>query len=67
MDGLYNEILLIKRIEKWSLQGYALLTVGNRKDGLLIPELRASCLWLISSHINYDEAIQFGVPPPSGL
>ena len=43
MDGLYNEIMLIKRIEKRSLQGYALLTVGNRKDGLLIPELCASC------------------------
>ena len=43
MDGLYNEMMLIKRIKKRSLQVYALLTVENRKDGLIIPELRASC------------------------
>ena len=67
MDGLYNEIMLIKRIKNRSLQGYALLTIENRKDRLLIPELRASCSSLISSHINYDKAIQFGVPSLSGL
>ena len=43
MDGLYNEIMLIKCIEKRSSQGYALLTVENRKDGLHILELHASC------------------------
>ena len=42
MDGLYNEIILIKRIEKWSIQGYALLTVRNHENGLVIPELRGS-------------------------
>ena len=57
MDGLYNEIMLIKRIEKRSLQGYALLIVENRKDGLLLPELRTLCPRLISFYINYDKAI----------
>ena len=67
MDGLYNEIMLIKRIEKRSLQRYALLTVENHKDRILIPELRSSCPSLISSHINDDKVIQFGAPPLSGL
>ena len=43
IDELYNELMLIKCIEKHSLQGYALLTVGNHKDGLVIPELSDSC------------------------
>ena len=42
MDGLYNEIMLIKYIEKRSVQGYALLTIVNHEDELVIPEFHAS-------------------------
>ena len=67
MNRLYNEIILIKCIEKWSIRGYVLLTIENYEDGLVIPELYDSYPQLISSYINDDKAIWFGVPPPSGL
>ena len=67
MDGRYNGIILIKRIEKWSIQVYTLLTVGNHEDELAIPELHDSCPSLISSHIKDKKVIRFGVPPPSCL
>ena len=49
MDGPYNEIMLIKLIEKQSVQGYALLTVENRKD--VITCTQAPCLVLLTDSI----------------